>query len=500
MKIIRSFIVIIMSVCMLMACSEFDKSDLELSDNLETNLKSHANVHGKFYVVEPNGVDDTQTLKAAFENALSHGPGAMVQLMEGNYYLSFIEVREFNGVFKGAGKGKTVITALQDLDIAPLVSQDLNTFLIKFVGGDVKMSDMTIQTPNGVLTTNGDEWWLEGLVSFAARNRQYESEKDKIRAVVNNVEFIAGNEPVSGWKSNCNMGLKAGFDSRFSQMAGGWPLSPTDIIIKNCVFDNFDIYGALIAYVSEGIIIAGTQNNGNIFKNNSTAAYGWGGSLSLWHNANILVSAIGNTFVHPQGSRFGIEINSSPWLQWLEDVPQIRETIINIEQNNFDIKGAVGGLLVVDNRRKFYLDERPMLVQVKNNKFNMRDEAFTGIGSVFLSKMVIRNNMFTGSGAYAVRILGFDPTYNENGMMIHNDFSNTNYSVATIFLNEGTRNWTIIGDNLGEKITDNGKNNHIMGMFKYHAVIPFEHPKFDNFDDMRKAMHSMKSKYFHVGR
>ncbi len=487
MKTLVKFLFCMAFISLLFSCEKPDTFGDELSG---VDLKSASK--GAVIIVEPNGLDDTDNLKQAFADAALAGPGTTVQLTEGEYKIGFIEIREFCGSFVGAGKGKTVITSLNELDISGLISQNLNTFLIKFVGGDVLLSDMTIQTPEGILTTNPNEWWIEGLVNFAARNRQYTSEKDYIKAVINNVEFIARPEPVSGWRSNCNLGLMAGFDSRFKKIPGGWPLSPTDVTITNCLFDNFDIYGVLIAYTDGGKFIAGLKNCGNIFINSSTAAYGYGGSLSFWHNTNAEISAISNNFTDPPGARFGIEATSSPWPAYLMQPPQTKATIINAEDNEFNITGGTGGFLVNDQRRVLYTDAIPMLIQVKNNSFNMSNGAFTGIGCFSTAGMLIRNNKFTGSGSYGVRIMRTAPVFNENGLMLGNNFSNSAYSIATVLLNPGSRNWSIVGGNLGELITNLGENNIITGMNVNDSEVPFGQTIVDNLEDMREATNSLK--------
>lgn len=283
------------------------------------------------------------------------------------------------------------------------------------------------------------------------------------------------------------MGLMAGFDSRYTTITDGWPLSPTDITITNCSFDNFDIYGVLIAYINGGTIIAGSKNKGNIFNNNSTSAYGYGGSLALWHNINMEISAVSNNFTDPAGARFGIEATSAPWPEYLQQVPQIKATVFNIEQNVFNITGGTGGILVNDQRRVFNTDAIPMLVQIKNNRFIMSNEAFTGMGCFNNDGMVIRNNKFTGSGSYGVRVMSTAPVNNENGLMLGNNFSNSAYSVTTVLLNPGSRNWTIIGGNLGERITDLGENNFINGMNLNTSEVPAGPTIVDKLEEMREG-------------
>jgi len=62
------------------------------------------------FLVEPTGVDDTANLQAAFDAAVAAGPGSVVELAEGNFYLSKgIVVEDFGGTFRGQGSDKSVI-------------------------------------------------------------------------------------------------------------------------------------------------------------------------------------------------------------------------------------------------------------------------------------------------------------------------------------------------------------------------------------------------------
>ena len=218
-----------MAACLsLFACSESPQFDDELAvAELKSAVGNSGLVHnsGPVHIVTPNGIDDTQTLEDAFNLAVTQ-PGSVVQLVEGTYHLNFIEIREFNGSFKGAGKGKTVITTVPDLDVNTLIAQKLNTILIRFVGGDVYMGDLTVMTPPGPLNT-GTENYIDGLVGFSARTYQYTSLNDYIKAVVDHVEF-------SGHWENINHGLKAEYGVIGTKTDFFWPLSCMDITVTNC--------------------------------------------------------------------------------------------------------------------------------------------------------------------------------------------------------------------------------------------------------------------------
>jgi hypothetical protein len=62
------------------------------------------------YTVLPTGVDDAANLQDAFDAAVSTGPASTVQLLEGIYTISHtIHVVNFDGWFRGEGKGDTII-------------------------------------------------------------------------------------------------------------------------------------------------------------------------------------------------------------------------------------------------------------------------------------------------------------------------------------------------------------------------------------------------------
>lgn len=472
MKTLIRFLFMAAFTSLLFACSE---QELGVEGLAEVGLKAASTP--AVFVVNPGGGDDTPALQQAFEDAKAAGPGSVVQLVVGTYHLNFIEIREFFGTFRGAGKGVTVITPCAELDDDPLISQNLTVELIRFVGGDVLVQSMTFTTPPGELNP-GSVIRVNGLLAFSSITAQYTSENEYIRAVADNLEF-------TGHKENTVNGLVASSAFLYT-IPGGVPLSNMDIEVTNCSFDGIRDYGALIMEMNGGNIVVGTKGNGNTFYNNYYA------SLGIWHNVNVDISVVDNTFYNPSGTRFGIELYSSPYPARLEQVVQTKVTTCSIEQNVFNITGGTGGLLVNDRRRYFNPDDLPMLVQVKNNTFYLSNNGLTGIGCFNMHGMVIRNNKFEGNGQYGVRIMGPTPyPFNENGLMLGNNFSNSTFSVASVLLDNRTNNWTIVGGDLGETVVDmtNGAGGHLItGMNVNTSDVPLGHTITDNLEEMREGM------------
>jgi hypothetical protein len=366
-----------------------DLADLDLKKAVKTAV----------FVVEPSGGDDTPAIMQAFDDAKAAGPGSVVQLCEGKYHLGFMEIREFNGSFIGKGKDKTVITMIDDLDVDALLSQGLNTVLIRFVGGDVCIKNMAVVTPFGNLSS-GSQYWIDGLIGLSAATVTYTSEKETIKGLVDNVAF-------SGHWTNIDHGLKAEFGVRIDySVPGGWPLFPIDVTVTNCSFSGFWYYGALFNHINGGKVQAGMKNRGNIFNDNFLRG------LGIWHNVNILANVEGNTFFSPSHSmlenyvrpnvHYCLEISSAPWPAMMQQVAQTKRSVYNIEQNVFNLDGR-HGIYVTDRRWHFYPEDAPMLTQIKNNNFNLTAPAFTGVASFSNYGMVIRNNKFSGTSLWGVR-------------------------------------------------------------------------------------------------
>jgi len=453
----------------LAGCNETPQFDEEL-EILE--LKSaHA-----IFTVEPNGIDDTDNLNDAFANAVAVGPGAVVQLVEGTYYINFVEVREFKGRFTGAGKGKTVVTNIESLDNASLYAQNLNAVLLRFVGGDICMMDMTIQ-----YNTDYPAVWLHGLVGFSSVTATYASVNNYINVVVDNVDF-------EGYYSRNPCGLRA--ESGFKK-GPNIPLSDIDITVTNCSFDSFKNYGALIQQIKKGKIVVGKKHKGNVFNKS------WN-QLGIWHNVSVEILIESNTFTNPVPiskpgqSNWGIQLHNGPYYPKLQEVPQTFQAVCNIQNNVFNTPGGFGSMMIADARREFHPEDLPMLVQLKNNRFNTSKGAFTAIGCWDMYGMVIRNNKFAGTAEWGVRVLQFNTDlYNDNGLMLGNNFTKASYSQATILFDPNTRNWTVVGGNTGDNVENNGENNVITGMNVNTSETPMGPGIVDNLQEMKDALNEM---------
>ena len=79
-------------------------------------------------------------------------------------------------------------------------------------------------------------------------------------------------------------------------------------------------------------------------------------------------------------------------------------------------------------------------------------------------------------------------------LMLGNNFSNAAYSVATVFLDNGTRNWTVVGGHLGQDVMNLGENNLVSGMNVNTSDVPLGQTISDNLRTSHRLLHDLKGK------
>lgn len=483
MKPLKILSMLVLSIALMMGCVQ-DETLIENQDDLMLKKASKAPT----VVVEPTGVDDTENLKNAFADAMTAGSGAVVQLCEGEYFLGFIEVRDFNGTLKGAGKGKTVITALKNLDAQALWDNNQFHDLLKFVGGEVHLSHFSIQTPEGKLCTTGPPaGHIRNLINFSATNAVYEpmNTDREISVFIDNVAFkgqyLVGG-PGYNFGYNCFFAIGATYD----WMSGtDVPREKINFKITNSDFDTF-CYGLILQSMTDCEVIVGEKSNGNTFTKCDHAG-------GVWESRNLSVIVEGNTFNIPNSSGgFHLDINT-PWYPLLQDSPQEKATICKVQHNVFNLNKSFIGLWMKDFRRRQNPDEMPVMFLVKNNKFNMAEGWGNAMRCRWTQGVVIRNNIIRGFGNRGITIDSpGGNVYNENGLLLGNNFSNAEFKSTTIFLSPDTRNWTIVGGHIGQDVIDKGENNLITGMNVNMSDVPLGQTISDNLKEMKSPMHDLK--------
>jgi hypothetical protein len=462
---------------LMMACSQFEMTDDD-QDNAQLKKKSVVPV----FIVEPGGGDDTPAIMQAFMDAEAAGPGSVVQLVEGEYHLGFIEIRDFYGSFRGAGKDKTIITAMDNLAALDMIALGQYPQLIKFVGGDVHISDFTLRTPEGAIS-DMPYGHIQCLMSFSAYNANYElgNEERSINAVVDNVsfhgQFYEAGMGFYHYAYNCLLAVRAGYDfTGYEEL----PREHINFKITNSDFNTF-CYGLVLEAMKESELIVGEKNNGNVF---NVCEQGGG----VWESRRMNILIEGNIFNVPEAC-WGFDVNDYPYYEQygiLKYEPETKTTVCNINTNVFNVNHSEYAIWLRNMRHYDFEGEMPTAYQLKNNKFNMADYydwAFIGRG---IKGTVIRNNQFVGLGDLAVYL---DMGASE-GLILGNNFSSVDLLSGSIYLNSTTWNWTIVGGGDNQSMVLNGgTNNIITGVNVSTSEIPLGKRISEKLPPMNHLMH-----------
>lgn len=458
MKTLKILMFLIGLAGMMFSCSKSDPAGFYLPDFSGKNAGALSLTDGAVFIVEPDGSDDTPTILQAIMDAKAAGPGSVVQLLEGEYHLGLLEVYDFYGSLRGAGKNKTIITAIGGIDVDEIWARHLMVDLVKFVGGDVNLSHFTMQTPPGALSIGGPGMGhIYSLLNFSSFNAFYEpgNENRSINVVIDNVSFkgqLLDGGPGYVFGYNCMLAVRTGMDfyNPYDWQGDKVPRQKINFKITNCEFETF-VYGIGLN-IKNGKVIIGEKNNGNIFRNLDQCG-------GVWEFRDSEINIEGNTFnTIPSG--YGLDLDDWQWYpSLLKDEPPTKATLFNVQNNVFNIDYHNYGLWLRNVRRTKYPGDIPVAFLLRNNQFNMTDASYAII-SLQTQGTVIRNNKFSGNGNVGIYL----SSLNVDGLALGNNISTAEFSRCAVYLGKTTKNWTIVGGNTKGNVINEGVDNIITGI------------------------------------
>ncbi|WP_319227702.1 hypothetical protein [Draconibacterium orientale] len=470
MKTLKLLFMLFIFAGLLAGCSK----DEELYEEPDDLMLKKATI-GQVFQVMPSGGDDTQALQDAFDAAMAAGHGSVVQLCEGEYHLGFIEIRDFYGCMKGAGKDKTIITANTGLDAQALMDNHQYPHLVKFVGGDVKLCDFTIQAPEGPLTINGTPGFIHCLINFSACNANYEwgNPDRSINVLVDNIR-LKGQfwEEGLGYHHGYNtyFGIRTGWDYLFADPyahVGEVYREKINFKMINSEVETF-VYGMVLEAMCDGTYVIGEKNKGNV-----VSECDQGGGVWEFRNMDVLVE--GNTInVFEDG--WGLDLDNYPYYMILADEPKVTATTFNVQHNTFNLNQSDYGMLLRDELSMLHPGEPTVNYNVKGNNFKLSGNHAPVLLPILAQNAVIRNNKFTGHSTD----IGIYSWGSDNALLLGNNFSNAVFDGGLSLIIEMSNNWTVVGGNLGETVLDLGENNLISGFNNMDSDVPFGQTITDN--------------------
>jgi len=420
------------------------------------------------FKVSPNGTDDTQSILDAFALARAAGPGSTVQLSAGIFRIGMIEIADFSGSFNGAGKCKTIITNLPNLPQADVFNGGQKyPSLIKFSGGNLSMSDMTIKLAYGpcvdpAVDPIGDLYCILYLTStdYNAENTDYSN--TFIKASIDNVDFIAGYDWGTGFAPlvpsmyNVWSAIMFGIDSQWGSKPG---LTLGDFSVTHCRFEN-----EMLA----GVWLWGAEKDTKAFFANN--------SFSGCPMQILLASCMGSEIrimnnIFDNGEYCDLFIDNYNWLN-LGSGFLTQSAHFTVTGNTFRSPAGVTSLYMNDARRPLFPDEGfPQKLDVTDNNFTTGDG---GIAIQSLNNIGARigYNRFSGTGKYGIMADGTDipATYGERISILGNNFTMAQYSDAGIYLGPYTKDCKVVGIS-ADNVIDNGVNNSVIGLMPHKGCF-----------------------------
>jgi hypothetical protein len=431
--------------------------------------------------------DDTDELIAAFELAKTMGPGATVQLAPGMFTIGFVEIHDFNGNFKGSGKSRTTITNQVELPCGEAYEANVLASLMKFIGGKVRISDLTFEIKDGrpCAFSEINELYMGDLFSvliLADYTDNVFGENHTMNAVIENIDIIGGVDDGYGlWGTTHNTGLGVWCGPDFL-----WPDENNPQPFGN---GEYAVSGSNFTFLIGGVEGFGLGHNAIMKVNNNRFDESL---IQLYFTANMgcRVYAVNNCFY--TGMLMDIAMEDA-YMDWVfPSLPPDYRTEYNVFGNVFHSPEGVTSLYLHDAMRIQTLnDDYAMMFNVRNNTFNT-GEGGTAIVSANNLFTKIWNNRFNGAGVAGVSVDGDATTgiYAKNVDLIGNNFFRADYAQADVYLGPFTQNCKVVGV-ASDNVIDEGLNNKVIGV-KAHKNGPHSKALSNQYRGMQEKMMKMR--------
>lgn len=451
-KILNALLLIV--ILILCSCTN------DVVDDSFIAKKSPKQEKGEVFTVTPNGVDDTQNLKDAFADAIAEGPGNTVYLTEGTFYTGLLIIEDFDGYFKGAGKGNTTIISLTDQPCADQFAKDMVPTLITFSTGFPKVSDMTIEVVESpcqayLMPFGGyisQTLVLTMLVGPHAIDATFDCSNGPVvedsNSSIDNVEFRVNGQYETSFY---HYGI-GGYEALSDENCVGWPKTINGThTVTNC-----DFYGTVDAgnfggvniyqLVDANVVIGGSPHNANNF--NTYFA------LDATDNNNSQIEISYNEM----NTDYGLQIFGG-FLGAVYELPYWPLASYHIMHNN--IRTNLDAIWNEDYG--LFAGQKTLDVLIEKNNFIM-DESQSIIPGLYAHDVVVRNNKFSGTSDLGIYI-GTAGVTCSNWMLKGNNFNKlTTGSSPPIWLGPDSIHCTVIGGNNKVNVLDEGTDNILKGV------------------------------------
>ncbi len=297
----KTFYFMLLFLAGILVLGSCEKQETIVSDQAVSSLKS-ANLMAKTILVEPAGpMYDTKNLMEAFAQAKEAGPGAVIQLTEGDFYLDQMIINDFRGTFKGSAKDKTIVHTIPggiNLQVyAPFI--ETNSFFLDFHGGDFTVSDMSfvISDDNPVKPY---DWWTGGDVTFLGaiiRVGGSSPENYTANTKFQNLSFSGKYVELFDFTPyNVDNAIEFGGSYTNYPMGGNQ-------IVQNCEFSTCETGINAIGLANGELTIGGSPHQSNFLTNTNTGISFWAGdhmNVKISNNKMEAMQSIGGIWIYQE--------------------------------------------------------------------------------------------------------------------------------------------------------------------------------------------------------
>lgn len=462
MKKIRYLIYLFLAGMLFFSACEKDSLPTLPDNDLKKSAKAKTHM-GNAILLEPEGADyDTDNLMAAFAEAKEHGPGAVIHLAEGEFYLDYVEVHDFDGWLKGSGMNKTIIHPHPDGIRVPSIS----AYHMNFIGGNIKISDMYFEFAEETVTQPwaGDWTFVHDVIKF-----NYDpGTSNPVNAMVKNVKFSGIYAPNNYTAYNVNNAI--GISGSLYNFYG--PI-PGNLIVENCEFYTLDAPVLCVGLEKGQFKYGGSPQKANYSDDTNFG-------LMLLDNKDLEVVISNNTFskVHIRG----IDIEQGEFPPELGIYPSNIE--FQIRNNKISLDNA--SLPIYIQEGLSYTD--PSLYSsgiISKNEIGFANWGVYMLYNFAMNNVNISANKMLGESYFGFYIGGAA----SNNNIINNDFNNQSGAFSHIWLGPNTYDNKIICDP-STIIWDDGTNNLIRGphMMGNSMNAPGHLPKVKPIKKIQKLM------------
>jgi len=396
-------------------------------------------------------------LNSAFENAKEAGKGTVVKLMPGEFSIGWIEVHEFFGTFTGSGPGVTIITNKSDLNPSELVDQDKLTGLITFIGGDVTVSNMSVQLTE-MPWLNSQEM---SMLLFSDYTAGFTPSNKYIKVSLDNLEINGLLMDVYPYYVN---GVKFAPDHQLT----------TDKVLQRSNIDA-SITNSKFSKLNKGIYVWGCKSGSFRFgTDGANDLRDNGQSIVINENLGLNVKIWNNVIYNPYWGYTGIDLNTGEASIGVYNPLEILDLdcgTYQIRNNTITADNSLG-FGIMDTWRMAHPEyDTWMKITWQDNTFIINN--FGALGDIYCGKnMLFLKNVVSGDDSFAW-------IWVENFWWDWDGVLPNNYSEGCKFLNNYflknpmefgfymSKNCMLMGDLSNLTVIDLGENTNIIGKANY---------------------------------